>query len=620
MLLAVLCLDGRSSAEEILTAYETRLRALAGCDLVSVHEGSFSGLVAPTAVPLRPLIARRCGLVAVGSVRLDNRDEVRNRAGATRQAASDLELVLEAYQTRGPRSIPGILGDFAFAIYDPATRTLVAARDAFGVKPLFIGQRAGFIVLSSHLEPVHDRDDPDEDFIADFLLGGDPGPERTIWADSQAVPQGSMLSVEEGRITTERFWTPYDFEPSTGGNEREQVEGFRELFQEAVRLRVDPGGRTWAHLSGGLDSSSVVSVAQTLARAGAAGHGLAGTISVVDELGDGDERRFSDLVAGGFTVPNHTVMNVWPWSDDGEAPPRTDEPRSHYPFFARDRSIRAVLSRAGASVLLTGWGSDHYLYGSKLFIADAVACGRLLSAVRLVTQWSIAERRSFWGILVAEALLPNAPAVVQRRFSARWDRIPDWIRPQFIRRTALSERLWLSRASQCRRGGRFCKQVADAMQELTRWLPREAPGDHLELRHPFLYRPLVEHGLKLPPSMRARPLGQKWVLRQAMKGILPEAIRSRPGKGGIDARVLWALDRERLRIDQILSAPLLADLGIISAEALRTSVEAARHGAVENLATLLCALGLETWLFVRHGRWTITHDNPTSPARQRAMC
>jgi hypothetical protein len=111
-------------------------------------------------------------------------------------------------------------------------------------------------------------------------------------------------------------------------------------------------------------------------------------------------------------------------------------------------------------------------------------------------------------------------------------------------------------------------------------------------------------------------MGQKWVLRQAMKGILPEEIRLRPGKGGIDARVLWALDRERGRLDQILKAPFLSDVGIISAVALRKAVEAARRGSADNMVMLLCVLGLETWLFVRAGRWTVANDNMPTAARQ----
>src|SRR5262249_22305864 len=162
----------------------------------------------------------------------------------------------------------------------------------------------------------------------------DPGPVRTIWADSSAVSQGSILTVHDGKHTSERFWDPYNFEPETKVDEHAQIEQFHALFREAIRTRLEPNGRTWAELSGGLDSSSIVSMVQTLAETGVIPEGVTGTISIVDELGGGNERRFSDLVVQRFSLPNAIVANPWPWQDDGRVPPKTDEPRTHYPFFA----------------------------------------------------------------------------------------------------------------------------------------------------------------------------------------------------------------------------------------------------------------------------------------------
>ena len=123
------------------------------------------------------------------------------------------------------------------------------------------------------------------------------------------------------------------------------------------------------------------------------------------------------------------------------------------------------------------------------------------------------------------------------------------------------------------------------------------------MRYPFLYRPLVEFALRLPVRARIRPEGRKWVLREAMRDVLPERIRSRAGKGGMDARILWSLERERGRLEAMLRRPLLADLGCVEPAQLRGAVEAARKGIVTNLVALMFALSLETWLSVRAGRW-----------------
>jgi asparagine synthase (glutamine-hydrolysing) len=517
-------------------------------------------------------------------------------------------LVLDAYRERGTRCIPAILGDFAFVIYDQRAQTLIAARDAFGTRTLFMGERPRVLVLSSRLEPVHDKEDLDEEFVADFLLAGDPGPTRTIWADSRSLPQGSILTAQHGKVATERFWSPYSFEPAENGDEGENAEHFLALFREAVRVRLEPTGDTWAELSGGLDSSAVVSMAQTLFEQGAVPQGIAGTVTVVDELGSGDERRFSNAVLQRYELRNEIIWNPWPWQDGGRKPPLLDEPRTHYPYFFRDESECDLVRKQGASVLLSGMGSDHYLYGNKLFFSDWAASGQPKRAIRELVRWSIAEKQSVWKGLWRLLVLPLAPVATNRWVAAPYDRVPQWIDSRFGRRTGIHKRLALSRTLAAKRGRRFVREVANELQELTRWLQRGPFEDRLELRYPFLHRPLVEFGLRLPVEMRAQPLAPKWLVRQALSGVLPEEIRMRQGKGGIDSRILWALSRERGRLNEILRRPCLAELGYIRPDQLRGAVEAAWNGRAPNLVMLLAVLSLETWFFVRSGRWTVRNS------------
>jgi asparagine synthase (glutamine-hydrolysing) len=608
MFLCLLSTDGSPVSDVERSRYLGRIRALAGASAVGnshldcVEAGEFVAFAAPALVPLRPLWGRTRGLVGVGNVRLDHRDQVGRWGGTAGPDASDLDLVLAAIDTRGKPCVRDILGDFALVVWEARTRTLTAARDAFGVRTLFVGQRGRLIVLSSHLELVHDSDALDEEYVADFLLAGDPGPERTIWADSRAVPQGSILTSHDGRCMSERFWDPFDFEPADGDDGRAQVDQFRALFSEAVRTRLEPNGQTWAELSGGLDSSSIVSMAQTLVEAGEISEGVAGTISIVDELGTADERPFSELVVKRFSLPNAIVANPWPWQEDGCDPPRTDEPRAHYPFFARDRLECDTVRAAGGRVLLSGMGSDHYLYGNQLFIADLVARGHVIRAGREIARWSVQKQGSFWYNVLYDAVVPLLSVGGQRRLRTQ-HAVPDWIEPAFAQRTSIMERIPAFRASRAQRGRKFAWQAAAHMQELVRWLPRGSFEDRLEMRYPFLYRPLVEFGLRLSPTLRAQPLAPKWILRQGMNGILPEPIRTRSGKGGIDARLNWAFRYERKRIAEVLSKSRLATLGVLRTDQLEAAVDRASRGEQSSIVMLFAALSLETWLFVRDNRW-----------------
>jgi asparagine synthase (glutamine-hydrolysing) len=125
---------------------------------------------------------------------------------------------------------------------------------------------------------------------------------------------------------------------------------------------------------------------------------------------------------------------------------------------------------------------------------------------------------------------------------------------------------------------------------------------------------LVEWSLQLPPTQRVRPHERKWILRQAMHDVLPEKVRSRSTKGGIDARLLWSLHHERQRLDELLRDPILAQMGCIDPHLLRHEVEQARRGVPVNNVQLFCALSLETWLAVRNGRWQVHHSTAATAA------
>lgn len=555
--------------------------------------------VAAESRSLRPLLARFGDLTAVGNVRLDNRTELvslcrHNVPGTT----SDLELVLRVLDAYGEQTIARLLGDFAIVAWDARAQRLIAARDAFGVKPLFYRYSNGTMLFASRMDLIATSGEYDLDHIADALAGLSAPEDRTIWAGVRPIPAGGCLlqrgTVAEGR----RFWSADDFTPDADADVHERVEQFRDLFRDSVRARLGAPMTTWAQLSGGVDSSSIVAMAQNVY----GGDHLAGTVTAVDSLGGGDERRYSDAVVRRFDLRNEQVHDYWAWQDDGHAPPATDGPRPLFPFFARDRRMYNVVRKAGGRVVLSGLGSDHYLMGSMSYMADMAARGRPAAALREVARWSIETRVSFWTLLRKEVIRPLLPA--QWRGHDAETALPPWLNGNFARMTGMTSRIADGQTRCGRAGELFARSVARGVGSLGAWIDRWPYDDGIEVRYPFLYRPLVEAGLRLPPSMRIRPDGQKWVLREAMRGMLPEEVRTRTGKGTIDARIMWSLTRERRRIDELLRDPILAQLGCIDAHKLRTAVESARHGVVDNLVFLMSALSLETWLSVRSGKWT----------------
>jgi asparagine synthase (glutamine-hydrolysing) len=576
-----------------LFGHMARLRQGGDRPLDTLMVGPFAAVATPPQRGNRPLVARTRYLIGVGDVRLDNRAELLALAGRTGEADSDLELVLHLYAARGEAFLQALAGDYGFVIWDARAQKLVAPRDPFGVKPLYYRNDAGLVLLSSETTPLRQAACYDAAYIAEFLTGRATGGSCTLWADVHMVPAGGCLVQRGTTPRVQQHWSADAFEPRSGTTTADDVDQFRTLLATAVTRQMGAPQETWAHLSGGLDSSAIVAAAQTY------GAGVAGTLTVVDSLGAGDERAYSDAVVRRYNVRNEQVTDFWAWQDDGALPPDLDQPWPLFPFYARDRRIRQVVRNAGGRVVLAGVGSDHYLAGNLGYITDLAAGGQVGAAATELAAWGVGTRQSFWGLARQHVTMPLLGLGGARRATPA----PRWMQPSFLASTGIQGRLDALAAAP--RGRAFATGIAREMHALPAWLERYAYGENIEVRYPFLYRPLVEFALQLPRDGRIRPMEQKWILRQATRGLLPEEVRNRRSKGSIDARVLWSLQRERRRVDDLLHAPILADLGCLDAGILRGAVEQARHGVCEHPVHLMSALGLETWLAVQAGRWSV---------------
>ena len=134
----------------------------------------------------------------------------------------------------------------------------------------------------------------------------------------------------------------------------------------------------------------------------------------------------------------------------------------------------------------------------------------------------------------------------------------------------------------------------------------ELIDEALDVRHPLLYRPLVEFALRLPPILRARPHAHRWILREALRGILPEKVRTRVGKPGTAAFLAWSFAANREKLAPLTREPILADLGLLHTDGFRTAFyDAAQHmtGGGGLLGPLLNTLAVEAWLQHRRGGW-----------------
>jgi asparagine synthase (glutamine-hydrolysing) len=539
-------------------------------------------------------------LIAIGNVRLDDGIELARRVGASPQA-DDLEVLLHHFALEDVGCFRNLDGDFAVVIGDSHGR-IILARDPFGVYQLFYNPSSERIAISTTASGA--ADDPmrmEMGYIADFLVNGSGPSTSTIYHGVRPVAPGSFIAVTGQTLNETQYWSQQDIGEDSKIDEQDAIDQFRTLFFRSVANRMAGAGATWAHLSGGLDSSSIVCAAEFMARNGSTPHRLAGTLTLTDNLGDGDEAVYVDAVLRDYPSVNERVTDWWPWQGDELVPELPDQPTGTEPMYRRDRYIRDRLRAVGCKVMLSGHGSDHYLSGSLMYLADLVARGHLLAASHDSMTWAVEKRCSVYDVIKSSIVMPLTPRWLRPGRRSRSAGPPQWLDDDFVRRYELKTRRLASEMYAGSPGSQFQAARKFEIREVSRGLTIDQHG--LEHRYPFLSRRLVEFALSLPARLIIRPHARKWILRSAMQGVLPDEVRVRRGKGGVGARIRWALNAESARIATLTESPILEELGCIRGDMLRRAVKRVQSGRRRRMVDLYATLALETWLQLRSGRW-----------------
>ena len=600
--------EGRGVPEEVGRSYEA-MPQRRGLELSWQNSATAAVLTAWDDPYGDPLLAEHGGHLAAGTVRLDNRGEVERWAECRGEELSDLGVVLRLVALHGARYVPRILGDFAFVVWDTASRTGVAATDAFAVRPLYYSERSGLIAWSSRAEPLAASERYEPRYLAELLTSYTAPAGLSVYVGVHALPAASLAKVERGAVRIQRYWSPADVEvqPAWSEREAEAIDTCRALLLESTRIRLAGGQETWAQLSGGLDSSSVVSLAGWLADQGNVPRSLAGTVTYVDRQGtQTDEREYSDAVVRRYGLTNVPIVDPPMWYDETYPPVAPDQPGLDFHVQPREQRLCRAVRAAGGRVLLTGYGGDEVFASNFLWCADSIAEGRGMRALREIAHLAAARRVSFWELAYRNGLIPLLPGAIRAQLIHDDSPPGSWLDPLAVRRYGSGRRAAVLRRSMGRLGRKHQYAIVNGVQTLQGVVHGGILSDALELRHPLLYRPLVEFALSLPHQVRAKPHARRWILRQAMRGVLPDKVRARVGKPDTSDVLVWSLENSRARLGGLLEQPLLADMGLIDPPKLRAAFDGTRVAEANTLArhiALFPTLAIEAWLQIRSGRW-----------------
>ena len=563
--------------------------------------------------------------VIVADARLDNRAELCGLLNLRDEGQPDAALILAAYQRWGADCAARLLGDFAFAIWDTTRRAVLLARDIMGVRPLFYFHSRDFCAFASDVQAL--RQIPgvpsrlNEARLADFLTGGLDAT-QSFYADLPRVPPAHTVTLSAaGEPRPNRYWDLEAVRDTRLPSDDEYAAAFRERITESVRARLRSAFPVGSMLSGGLDSTSVVCLARPmLAERGQTLH----TFSLLFDAARGsDERQFMApaVEMGGLEHHALVVDPASPLTDLEGLLELSGEPFSHMALSLQHEANCAARA-AGVRVLLDGNYGDAVVSHGTGRVAELLRAGRWGTAWRefagLAGRWSPRRAQAIGIMAWTMAIKPLLPEFLrQAARGARRLRQPD--RPFWAANTPVSPALaWRldrdaalhahieSRARRyrdTRAENRFSLAKLPAMPELYN---RIAAGPGIELRHPYLDRRLVEFCLGLPAEQRLRDGWKRLIQRNAMRGILPEAVRQRRSKSSPIYGVSHALftgDMPRLAalMPQIeVSAPYV-DLAVARADyaQLQQAAEHAEYDVPRHwnpMLRLSRVLALSLWL------------------------
>ncbi len=550
-----------------------------------------------------PLIERD-GLLLAWDGRLDNRDELARALGDGGETGGDLDLIARAWETWGETFPERVIGDFALALWDPRRRSLLLARDPFGTRPLFYVQRGSELLFASTLTALRAAwslpAEVNDEWIAGYLVGV-RDVESTPFRNLRAVPPGHVLLANGRGVTLRRFWQLDPQREVRCRDDGEYEERFRNLFVEAVRCRLPATEPAFAELSGGLDSSSNVCVADRLLRDGAVTTPDLVPISEVYGVSrTADESAHIQVVERHTGRPSHRLTE-----EDCPILAGVEERWFEVPlvlqcFLARHRRTLGLMRERGARVLLSGVGGDQILrsqVGMPLDLADLARAGRLGEIPAALRHWHREQHRPYTELLWQGLITPLLPRSLRARLAPPLLPLPDWYDRDFACRMDLRGRMAAVGDERFRLPTR---RVQSALVELaartTAWRYDAGPERPLVLLFPFLHRPLVELCLAIPPDQLVRPGQARSIHRRALRNILPPEIAQRPDKRGPMEPILRAVAAQWPTVSRLLPDARVCQRGYLDPVAFRRALDEARFGKPERKLFLLQVIALEVWL------------------------
>ena len=552
------------------------------------------------------------GVVITWDGRLDNRAElIRRLCDVITISATDVSIVAAAYDEWGANCFAKLVGDWALSLWDSKSRFLLLAKDPIGTRHLYYSIDNNQVTWSTILDPLVLFAGKSFVLCEEYIAGWFsffPATHLTPYIGIHSVSPSSSVVIRNGKQTVTKYC---DFDPARQIRYRADADyeqHFRAVFGEAVRHRLRSDSPILAELSGGMDSSSVVCMADTIIARGAAETPRLDTISYYDDSEPNwNERPY-------FTKVEEKRGRTGTHIDFGKHGPFKFEFDDDQ-FAATPGSSSGRLSETGLQipsclasqrnrVVLSGIGGDEFTGGVPTptpELADLLARGHFRTLAHQLKIWALNKRKPWFHLLFEAAREFFPPGLIGE---PQYKRPAPWLDPAFVKRNRTVLRGYGDRTKIFGPLPSIQGHL-DTVEALRRQLACSQLSSHplQEKRYPYLDRGLLEFVSAIPRQQLVRPGQRRSLMRRALVGIVPDEILNRRRKAFVARAPLLYLTLESQGLFDSNQELAAACDGVIDAEKFRHALATASQDQTVSIVALMRTLTFASWMLglVRRG-------------------
>ena len=526
------------------------------------------------------------------------------------QTHCDTETILHLYEEYGAKCVEKLRGMFAFAIWNRREKSLFIARDRLGVKPLYyVHDEQGNLFFASEIKSLLKANavkaELNYNALPDQLANHGTSFDETLFKDVKRLLPGHTLFWHDGKLKIEKYWE-VSYQPKhPEKSDKDFVEEWRELFKESVKLRLMADVPLGMFLSGGIDSSAICAVMSKMVDAPVK------TFSVGFKEREANEFEYARIVSKAFQTEHHEIT-ITPEQFFAELPNmiwQEDEPLgfdSSVPLY-----FVSKLAQKHVKVVLTGEGSDEILggYGRYQKTLSLLEYGEKYESLtpkflRQVVKNGVATLPSAFNNKLKRTFLTRSADIENLYFdnfaifnkSLQENLLSAETKARIAEENPyLYQNRWLAKTDATDLLDKLLyADTKTYLHELLMKQDQMSMAASIESRVPFLDHKLVEYTAKLPEKMKIRRRDTKWILREAMKGILPDEILTRPKMGFPVPLADWLRNKYKSFIEEYILSERTLQRGIFNTDFVRKLVIA--HNAGEDHTTRIFRLiNFEIW-------------------------